>query len=421
MARSRSFTKPSGAIASTSRSGTWVLQGTGEGAYPAFLPKPLPPDPPLLIDAHMQRQLEAASLAVGRLDGIGRLLPGPDELLYSYIRKEAVLSSQIEGTQSSIADLLLHENSAAPGVSLEDVQEVSNYIRAMNHGVDLLKKLPLSLRLIREMHKVLVTGTRGTHQTPGEFRRSQNWIGGSMPGNAAFVPPPPHEVMPALGALEKYLHTDDAPALVKAGLVHAQFETIHPFLDGNGRVGRMLIPLLLVAEGALERPWLYVSLHFKRHRATYYELLQKARTHGAWEEWTSFYLDGVARIADEAVDKIRELLALFERDRKTVEGSRAGSIYQRVALHSNLDVYEYLRRRIAIRIPEAAAACGTTKPTVARALDDLERIGIAREVTGKPRNRVYVYQEYLDILNRDTAQQTAAADGAARRGRPAIR
>lgn len=236
-----------------------------------------------------------------------------------------------------------------------------------------------------------------------------------MPGNAVFVPPPPHEVMPALSALEKYLHVKDAPTLVKAGLLHAQFETIHPFLDGNGRVGRMLIPLFFVAEGALERPWLYMSLHFKRHRAKYYELLQSVRTHGTWEPWLSFYLDGVAHVADEAVAKIRELLALFERDRKKVGGSRSGSIYQRVALHSNLDVYEYLRRRIAVRIPEAAEALGTTKPTVARALDELTQLGIAREATGKPRNRVYVYQEYLDILNRDDAEQGLAGDGASRR------
>jgi len=415
MARSSSFTKPASPNPPTSRAGIWVIQGAGSAGYRAFLPKPLPPDPPLLIDAQLQRQLEAASLALGRLDGIGRLLPGPDELLYSYIRKEAVLSSQIEGTQSSLADLLLHENSAAPGVPLDDVQEVSNYIRAMNHGIELLKTLPLSLRLIREVHKVLVEGTRGAHQTPGEFRRSQNWIGGSMPGNAVFVPPPPHEVMPALSALEKYLHVKDAPTLVKAGLLHAQFETIHPFLDGNGRVGRMLIPLFFVAEGALERPWLYMSLHFKRHRAKYYELLQSVRTHGTWEPWLSFYLDGVAHVADEAVAKIRELLALFERDRKKVGGSRSGSIYQRVALHSNLDVYEYLRRRIAVRIPEAAEALGTTKPTVARALDELTQLGIAREATGKPRNRVYVYQEYLDILNRDDAEQGLAGDGASRR------
>lgn len=303
-------------------------------------------------------------MALGRLDGIGRLLPGPDELLYSYVGKEAVLSSQIEGTQSSLADLLLHEHSAVPGVPLEDVQEVSNYIRAMNHGIELLSSLPLSLRLIREVHKVLVEGTRGALQTPGEFRRSQNWIGGSMPGDAVFVPPPPHEVMPALGAFEKFIRYKDVPTLLKAGLLHVQFETIHPFLDGNGRVGRMLIPLLFVAEGVLERPWLYMSLHFKRHRARYYELLQSVRTRGAWEPWLTFYLVGVAHVADEAVAKVRELLALFERDREKVGGSRSGSNYQRVALHSNLDVFEYLRRRIAIRIPEAADALATTKPTV---------------------------------------------------------
>jgi Fic family protein len=266
--------------------------------------------------------------------------------------------------------------------------------------------------LIREVHSELVTGTRGTHQTPGEFRTSQNWIGGSMPGNAIFVPPPPHEVMPALDALEKYLNTEDVPTLIKAGLAHAQFETIHPFLDGNGRVGRMLIPLILVSSGVLERPWLYVSLHFKRHRSTYYELLQRVRTHGEWETWLLFYLDGITRIADEAVDKIRELLRLFERDRKAVEGSRSGSMYQRVALQSNLDVYEYLRRRIAIRIPEAAEACRTTKPTVKRALDDLEKLGIAQEVTGKPRNRVYVYREYLEILNRDDTEPPVVMEDA---------
>jgi Fic family protein len=204
--------------------------------------------------------------------------------------------------------------------------------------------------------------------------------------------------------------------LLKAGLLHVQFETIHPFLDGNGRVGRMLIPLLFVAEGALERPWLYMSLHFKRHRARYYELLQSVRTRGAWESWLTFYLDGVAHVADEAVAKVRELLALFERDREKVGGSRSGSIYQRVALHSNLDVYEYLRCRIAIRIPQAADALGTTKPTVTRALEELVQLGIAREATGKPRNRVYVYQQYLDILNRDTTQQELASKGATRRG-----
>jgi Fic family protein len=407
----RSFTTQAKPQAGSTRAGTWVRQGAGASAYRAFIPRALPPTPSLQIDVQLQRRLEAAGLSVGRLDGIGRLLPGTDDLLYSYVRKEAVLSSQIEGTQSSLADLLLHENSAVPGVPAEDVQAVSNYVGALSHGIELLQKLPLSLRLIREVHRVLVAGTRGESKTPGEFRRSQNWVGGSTPGDAMFVPPPAHEVMPALGALEKYLHTDQIPILLKAGLVHAQFETIHPFLDGNGRVGRMLIPLMLVADGILERPWLYVSLHFKRHRSRYYELLQRVRTHGNWEEWLAFFLDGVAIVADGAVQKIRQLLDLFEQDRQRVAGTRGGSIYGRAALQINLHIYEHLRRRIAIRIPETAVDCNTTKPTVARALNDLEDLGIAREVTGKPRNRLYVYQRYLDILNADTAEPGVAPGG----------
>ena len=383
-----------------------MVQGTNPDKYAVFIPKPLPPDPPLNLNTTLISKLEAAGFALGRLDGIGRLLPGPEELLYSYIRKEAVLSSQIEGTQSSLADLLLHENNATTGVPVGDVSEVSNYVRAINHGIKLLEKIPLSLRLIREVQGVLVRGTRGAHRDPGEFRRSQNWIGGTSPVDAVFVPPPPHELMPALGSLEKYIHTEGVSALLKAGLVHAQFESIHPFLDGNGRVGRMLIPLLLVAEGALEHPWLYVSLHFKRHRSEYYNLLQRVRTHGDWEDWLNFYLEGIAIVADEAVDKIRELLKLFERDRQAVEGSRSGSIYQRAALQSNLAVFDFLRRRIIVRIPETAEVCGTTKPTVARALQELERLGIVREGTGKPRNRVYVYQEYLEILSRDDSPRS---------------
>ena len=231
--------------------GQWIQQGSGESAFQAFIPSPLPPVPPVQFDSSLAEKLQAASLALGRLDGIGRVLRGPEELLYSYVRKEAVLSSQIEGTQSSFADLVLHENQAAPGVPLNDLTEVSNYIRALNHGLDLLKELPVSLRLIRALHEKLVEGTRGENQTPGEFRRSQNWIGGTRPGYAKFVPPPPHEVMPGLSQLEKFIHSRDTPALIKVAFVHVQFETIHPFLDGNGRVGRMLIPLMLVAEGTL--------------------------------------------------------------------------------------------------------------------------------------------------------------------------
>jgi Fic family protein len=378
-----------------------VRQGIGETSYEAFIPMPLPPVPPVMVGSALQRRLEAAGLALGRLDGIGRLLPGPEELLYSYIRKEAVLSSQIEGTQSSIADLLLHENQASPGVVLEDVQEVSNYIGALSYGIDRLSTLPLSLRLIRESHERLVHGTRGDKKSPGEFRRSQNWIGGSKPNDAMFVPPPPHELQEILSAFEKFLHSTEYPILLKVGLAHAQFETIHPFLDGNGRVGRMLIALMLVAEGVLERPWLYVSLHFKKHRDKYYHLLQEVRTQGNWEEWLVFFLEGVTTIADQATEKIRALMALFERDRKVVEQSLKGSIYQSVALQSNLTVYDYLKKRIAIRIPETAEACGTTKPTVKRAIEDLQQLGIVAEITGKPRNKVYIYSEYLETLNQD--------------------
>lgn len=404
MAGERSFTKTDRFRAGSTRAGSWLDQHTNGYSYRAFLPKPLPPDPPLLIDGQLQRKLETAGLALGRLDGIGRLLPGPEDLLYSYVRKEAVLSSQIEGTQSSIADLLLHENSAIPGVPTHDVQEVSNYISALNRGVEALASRPLGLALLRDVHRRLVEGTRGENKDPGQFRRIQNWIGGRTPTTATFIPPPPEHVPPTLRSLERYLHATRAPVLVKAGLVHAQFETIHPFRDGNGRVGRMLIPLMLVAEGVLERPWLYVSLHFKRHRARYYDLLQRVRTHGAWEPWLAFFLDGITAVADGAVEKIRELMRMFDRHRKAVASTRSRSIYGRAALQTNLDVYDHLRARIAIRIPETAAACGTTKPTVARALEDIGRLGIAREVTGKPRNRVFVYTEYLAILNRDTAE-----------------
>ena len=397
----KNFTSMSSFTKGSERTGWWVDQGSGETSYAAFIPAPLPPNPPIQVDSLLQRRLEAAGLALGRLDGIGRLLPGPEELMYSYVRKEAVLSSQIEGTQSSIADLLLHENQAVPGVVLEDVQEVSNYIGALSYGIDRLSTLPLSLRLIRECHERLVHGTRGNQKAPGEFRRSQNWIGGSKPSDALFVPPPPQELPEILSAFEKFLHSTEYPVLLKVGLAHAQFETIHPFLDGNGRVGRMLIALMLVAEGVLERPWLYVSLYFKQHQSEYYRLLQQVRTQGNWEDWLVFFLEGVTTVAHQATEKIRALIALFERDRQVVEQSRKGSIYQSVAVQSNLTVYDYLKKKIAIRIPETAEACGTTKPTVKRAINDLQQLGIVNEVTGKPRNKVYIYSEYLDILNQD--------------------
>jgi len=273
--------------------------------------------PPLQLDGNMYDLIELANRALGRLDGLTTLLPEPSLFLYFYVRKEALLSSQIEGTQSSLSDLLLYEIEEVPGVPLDDVQEVSRYVAALNHGLARLKNgFPLSLRLIREIHKVLLSGGRGSEREPGEFRRSQNWIGGTRPGNALFVPPPPIEVMPCLGDLENFLHDrpERTPVLIKAALSHVQFERIHPFLDGNGRLGRLLITILLCAEGALSEPLLYLSLYFKTHRQVYYDLLQQVRIEGDWEEWLRFFLEGVKVTSEQASSAAIRLLKLFERE-----------------------------------------------------------------------------------------------------------
>jgi Fic family protein len=275
----------------------------------------------------------------------------------------------------------------------------------MTHGLNLLRtQLPLSLRLIREVHRALVSGTRGADKVPGEFRTSQNWIGGSRPGNARFVPPPPHEVLPALDNLEKFLHDQPVrtPPLLKAGLAHAQFETIHPFLDGNGRVGRLLITMILVAEGVLSQPMLYVSLHFKRNHSEYYERLQRVRTHGDWEGWIDFYLDGLSSVATQATETIEKILRLFSEDRRALQQTRGGSIYQQAAAQSNLHVHEYLCRRGALTIPSASQALELSKPTIKRVLEDMEALGIVREATGKSRNRLYLYSQYLKLLDEGT-------------------
>lgn len=388
----------------SSRAGVFRVQGSGEAAYHAFIPAPLPPVPGLRMDDRLRELHEQASTAVGRLDGAWALLPNADHLLWIYIRKEAVLSSQIEGTQSSLTDLLLHESLQAPGVPVDDVAEVSNYVRAMVHGLELLRTdLPLSLRLIREIHAELVKGTRGADKTPGEFRRSQNWIGGSSPGNARFVPPPPDAVMPALDNLEKFLH--DIPQrtspLIKAGIAHAQFETIHPFLDGNGRVGRLLITMILINEGVLKEPALYMSLHFKRNHREYYERLQRIRTHGDWEGWMDFYLDGLASVAGKATNTISKVHALINEDRTAV-GARGGSIYQSAAAQNNLVVYDLLCRRLMLSVPRAATELGLSAPTVRRVLNDMQSRGLVEEITGKQRNQVFVYRRFLDLLEDGT-------------------
>jgi Fic family protein len=349
----------------------------------------------LQLDGNLYDLIELANRALGRLDGLTTLLPEPSLFLYLYVRKEALLSSQIEGTQSSFSDLLLYEIEEVPGVPLDDVQEVSRYVAALNHGLARLRNgFPLSLRLIREIHKVLLSEGRGSQQTPGEFRHSQNWVGGTRPGNALFVPPPPTEVMPCLGDLENFLHDrpERTPVLIKAALSHVQFESIHPFLDGNGRLGRLLITILLCAEGALSEPLLYLSLYFKTHRQVYYDLLQQVRSEGDWEGWLRFFLEGVKVTSEQASSTASRLLKLFEHDRERIEtiGRAAGSA---------LRVHNMMRKKPLFSINRCAEELKLTAPTVASALKHLESLGMIQEVTGRRRDRLFVYSEYLSILN----------------------
>jgi Fic family protein len=380
------------------KTGIYEVTTVGGEKIRAFVPASLPPDPPLNLEGGLQQALERAILALGRLDGVSALLPDKSLFLYAYVRKEAVLSSQIEGTQSSLSDLLLFELEEAPGVPLDDVVEVSNYVAALDHGLARLRGgFPLSNRLIREIHGRLMSRGRGSTKGPGEFRRSQNWIGGTRPGNARFVPPP-HTVLPdCMAALEKFLHaTDDGlPVLVRAALAHVQFETIHPFLDGNGRVGRLLITFLLCHAGVLHEPLLYLSLFFKQNRPTYYELLDRVRRDGDWEAWLSFFLEGVRVTADGAVSTAERLLAMFGQDRGRIEssGRRAGSA---------LRVHEALKRRPILSMTETSRTTGLSFPAVSSAMDLLAELTIARELTGKRRNRLFVYDRYLAILNEGT-------------------
>jgi Fic family protein len=377
------------------RAGVLVRQTSGPQGFSAFIPAPLPPDPPIHFDSDLTRIHEAAVRAVGRLDGVSGVV-APDRMLYMYVRKEAVLSSSIEGTQSTLTDLLAYENEAVPGTPLDDVKEVSRYVAALQHGITRIQsgELPMSLRLIREIHQVLMAEGRGSVQAPGAFRRTQNWVGGSAPWNARYVPPPPHEMMTALDNFERYLHDEygHTPPIIKAGLAHAQFETIHPFLDGNGRIGRLLINLLFVVDGVLSQPFFYLSLYLRQNRSEYYEALQRIRAHGDWEGWLRFYLVGVEWVANEATRTTVALRDLFDADQRRVStvGRAAGSALQ---------VFHLLRDRIALTIPRAADELGLTWPTVSAALKRLESLGIAREMTGRARDRVYAYDRQLQILN----------------------
>lgn len=378
--------------------GTYSIRRAGGEEVRAFVPHPLPPRPPLAVATDLQDLLDRALVALGRLDSVAALLPDTSLFLYTYVRKEAVLSSQIEGTQSSLSDLLLYELDQAPGVPMNDVIEVSTCVQAQQHGLKRVRSgFPLSGRLLREVHEKLLSHGRGSDKAPGEFRRSQNWIGGSRPGNAHFVPPPHEKLADCMADLERFLNDVPArtPTLVKAALAHVQFESIHPFLDGNGRVGRVLVSLILSAEGVLREPLLYLSLFLKQHRKRYYELLDVVRSEGDWEKWLRFFAEGVATTAQGAVDTAQSLAKLFRVDRKRIEsmGRIAGSA---------LRVHHELQRRILDTVPSLVEETGLTAPTVNAALSAMVKAGILNEVTGRRRNRVFAYKRYLKLMNEGT-------------------
>jgi Fic family protein len=382
-----------------SDTGRYVTSIAGSEEVRAFVPAPLPPVPALELIGGVRNSLDQGLLALGRLDGAAGTLPDAHLLLYTYVRKEAVLSSQIEGTQSTLDDLLAHELGEAPGVPIGDVTEVSRYVEAMTHGLQRLRNgFPLSNRLLREMHEILLATGRGAQKTPGEFRQSQNWIGGTRPGNAAFVPPPPQDVQHCMGELEKFLHSD-TPTLVKAALAHLQFETIHPFLDGNGRIGRLLITLLLCHEGVLREPLLYPSLYFKQNRQRYYDELNGARESGDFERWLDFFATAIRVSAEQATATGLRISAVFREDRNRVRemGRQAPTI---------LLVQEALQAKPLTTIARLTQSTGFTTPTVTQALGELQKLGIVRETTGRARGRIFAYVRYLDALNAETEATT---------------
>ena len=375
--------------------GSYFKVATAGEAFKAFIPAPLPPHPAIAWSPALRDRFDGALVALGRLDAVTELLPNADLLLYSFVRKEAVLSSMIEGTQSSLADLMLFELDEQPGVPLEDAREVSRYVAALEHGLGRLRGgFPLSLRLLREVHKVLMGQGRASRLTPGEFRRSQVWIGGTRPGNAVFVPPPANELDECLKHFERFLHDqpEPTPPLVKAALAHVQFETIHPFLDGNGRVGRLLIALQLAADGLMREPLLYLSLHFKEHRQTYYDLLNAVRLSGDWETWLEFFADAVVASATQASTSAKRLLELASADSLRIQGLGR-------ATASALAIHRVLQRQPIATAASLAAATGLTPPTVNKSLAHLERIGVVTEITRRQRGRVFSYSRYAEILN----------------------
>jgi len=373
------------------RLGTYLTQTVIGDRYKAFMPPDLPPNPPVDMLA-LYPYLEKATQAIAKLNNVANVIPNTSLFIYMYVRKEALLSSQIEGTQSSFSDLMLFEHKQQTSVSLDDVEEVSNYVQAINYGLKRLHgNFPLSLRLLKEIHGVLLKGARRSHKYPGEIRRTQNWIGGTKPSNALFVPPPPEYLGALLGNLEQFLHDKKIPILIKAGVAHVQFETIHPFLDGNGRLGRLLITLLLCENGILQEPILYLSLYLKKHRATYYNLLQEVRTHGSWETWLQFFLEGVTTSAQQAVVTAQKINTLFDKD--TTKIQTLGRVK-----FSCLDIFEYLKKLPQVSVPLLSEELDMSAPTARNAVNHLETLGILKEISHKKRDKVYAYKKYLDLL-----------------------
>jgi len=391
------------------RIGRYVSTVAFDEMVKAYVPPPLPPQPPLALTPQLLHRLSEADRAIGRLDGVAMLLPDKALFLYMYVRKEAVLSSQIEGTQSTLDDLLQFENAALAGKPLDDVTEVSNYVDAMMFGLGALRDaegLPLCLRLLREMHARLLQKGRGQGKNPGEFRRSQNWIGGTRPGNAHFVPPPVNEMEKCLADLERFLHDDTEfiPPLIKAGMLHVQFESIHPFLDGNGRLGRLMIALFLVEKKILHEPLLYLSLYLKAHREQYYQLLQDVRLRGDWETWTEFFLKGVAETANNAYESAMRIVALFQADRAHIAACGEQT-------NSMLRIHELLQTHPFLNAAQAQKKTGLSAPTVNKAFEALENLSVVGEITGKQRGRVFAYTAFLKILESGTEVQRPAQPG----------
>ena len=373
------------------RIGTYITKKITGEPYKAYVPPPLPPTPPIDV-MRLYPYLEKSTLALAELNTIHKSIPNTSLFIYMYLRKEALLSSQIEGTQSSFSDLMLFEHHQKPEVSLQDVEEVSNYVKAITHGLNRLKTVfPLSLRLLKEIHAILLSGGRGAKKLPGEFRNSQNWIGGTRPGNALFVPPPVEYLNECLANFEKFLHNDSLPLLIKAGLAHVQFETIHPFLDGNGRLGRLLITLLLCIGNMLDAPILYLSLYLKQNRHIYYELLQEVRIYGNFEVWLEFFLEGIYQSSKDAVITANTINNLFNQDFEKIKNLGR-------ARFSCEQILSYMKKLPQVTVPLLTKELALTAPTARNALNHMVKLNIIKEISGKKRDKVYVYKKYLDVL-----------------------